>query len=40
MKYYGWSLGDLWALPVDYYRLAIDLINEEAERIEEAKRGR
>ncbi len=36
MKHYGWSLGELWALPIDYFVAAIDLINEEAERM---KRG-
>jgi hypothetical protein len=40
MKYFGWSLVELRALPVRYYYEAINLMNEEAQRIEEARRGR
>ena len=40
MKYYGWSWADLRAMPVDYYSAAIDLINEEAQRIKEASGGK
>jgi hypothetical protein len=40
MKYYGWSWADIQTLPVGYYPVAVDIINEEAQRIEEASRGR
>ena len=40
MKYFGWSLQELQALPLSHYTEAIKLMNEEAQRIEEARHAR
>lgn len=39
MKYMGWNHDDLMGLPMNYYMALIEIIKEEAERIEEARSG-